>query len=334
MNNIYSNKSSPSSLEAASPSASDIEDSNCSSLHESPEPEGESPYTFGHPLQRMVPIETLDVHDEEPVLSGRGLYRMPTSQASSTASHFYYVDFEAVVDEYLSQYEGQEPQDLVFVQSSADTPTPCSLILRRMPADSNELCLLQALNSDELRKDPWNPAPRLLYVAERATDVILCIERLFEYDQPPMETVANVIDYIRQALEGLSFLHEHKIAHMAYGNPHGVMMDIGRPTTEGFDRTSFPVRYYRINFSQATKLDPDASLRSYPFRKDVQDCGVMLSSLIDEVPKIGHKLKSLVNALKGGEYGADDARKLFDALCKNIDSSTYDAPLSPTIPQI
>jgi hypothetical protein len=64
-----------------------------------------------------------------------------------------------------------------------------------------ELALLQALNIDEIRNDPWNPAPRLLYIAERGDDVILCIERLFDCDDPPLQTVANVIDYIRQALE-------------------------------------------------------------------------------------------------------------------------------------
>jgi len=38
-------------------------------------------------------------------------------------------------------------------------------------------------------------------------------------------------------------------------------------------------------------------------------------------------LRSLVVAMMGGEYGAEDARKLFEALCQGIDASTYDAPL-------
>jgi hypothetical protein len=67
---------------------------------------------------------------------------------------------------------------------------------------SSEYSILQALNRDETRNDPWNPAPNLLYVAERGDDdVVLCFERLFDCDDPPLQTVANVIDYIRQALE-------------------------------------------------------------------------------------------------------------------------------------
>lgn len=70
-----------------------------------------------------------------------------------------------------------------------------------MKRDSTELTILQSLNLDEIRSDPWNPAPNLLYTAERGEDAILCFERLFSCDDPPLQTVANVVDYIRQMLE-------------------------------------------------------------------------------------------------------------------------------------
>ena len=70
-----------------------------------------------------------------------------------------------------------------------------------MKRDSTEFAILQSLNVDEIRHDPWNPAPNLLYTAERGDDAILCFERLFGCDDPPLQTVANVLDYIRQALE-------------------------------------------------------------------------------------------------------------------------------------
>jgi hypothetical protein len=67
--------------------------------------------------------------------------------------------------------------------------------------DSTELTILQSLNLGEIRSDPWNPAPNLLHTAERGEDAILCFERLFSCDNPPLQTVANVIDYIHQVLE-------------------------------------------------------------------------------------------------------------------------------------
>jgi len=260
--------------------------------------------------------------------AGPGLYKMPTSQSSSTSSHMFFVDFEAVVDEYLSHYNTADTPDLVIVEASTNSPsgTPASLILRRVKRDSTELTILQSLNLDEIRSDPWNPAPNLLYTAERGEDAILCFERLFSCDSPPLQTVANVIDYIRQMLEGLCFLHEHNIVHRAYGDPKGVMMDIGRPTTADFDRTRFPVRYYRINFAKAQQLS-----RGADFYSDVSDCGSMFQALVDSegVPRIGDKLRSLVVAMTGGGYSAEGARKLFEALCQGIDASTYDEPLQP-----
>ena len=49
-----------------------------------------------------------------------------------------------------------------------------------------------------------------------------------------------------------------------------------------------------------------------------------------QVPMIGGKLRSLVTAMTGGEYDAEGARKLFEALCQGIDASTYDTPLELT----
>jgi hypothetical protein len=46
-----------------------------------------------------------------------------------------------------------------------------------------------------------------------------------------------------------------------------------------------------------------------------------------QAPKIAGKLRSLVVVMTGGEHSAEDARKLFEALCQGIDESTYDAPL-------
>ncbi|KAH9979684.1 hypothetical protein BJV74DRAFT_780129 [Russula compacta] len=288
---------------------------------------------FGYPLQRMVPMENVQLGMGLPQGGGllRGFYRMPASQSSSTSSHMIFVDYEAVVDEYLSHYKTADSEDLVFVEadSCGTSHTSTSLILRRVKRHSPEFLILQKLNTDESRNDPWNPAPNLLYTAERGDDTVLCFERLFDCDDPPLQTVANVIDYIRQALEGLCFLHEHKIVNRTYGDPNGVMMDIGRPTTAGFDRTRLPVRYYRVNFSEAQQLPSDADPRSASFCRDVSDCGSMFEMLVEEVPKIGAKLRSLVVAMMGGEYGAEDARKLFEALCKGIDGSTYDAPLQP-----
>ena len=92
-------------------------------------------------------------------------------------------------------------QVIVEADACASSERTTALILRRVKLHSTELALLRALNADEIRADPWNPAPRLLYTAERGDAAVLCIERLFDCAQPPLQTVANVVDYIRQSLE-------------------------------------------------------------------------------------------------------------------------------------
>lgn len=61
------------------------------------------------------------------------------------------------------------------------------------------------------------------------------------------------------------------------------MMDIGRPSTADFDRTRFPVRYYRINFAKAQQLSRDADTRGANFRSDVSDCGSLFQALVERV---------------------------------------------------
>ncbi|EIM81694.1 uncharacterized protein STEHIDRAFT_171973 [Stereum hirsutum FP-91666 SS1] len=280
--------------------------------------------SFGHPLERMVPVEPLNDSDG----AGRSSFYQLPSRSSSCSSTSYFVDYEAVIDEYLSTYADSNYKDLVFVQSDSDCFSPaCSLIIKRMSTDSQEAYVLAYLNSDEVRQDPWNPAPRVLYAAERGDETIVCMERLFEFDQPPFQTVGNVIEFIRQTLEGLAFLHENRVILHSYGDLHGTMMDIGGMSPDNFDRTKYPVRYYRINFSKAEQLEPGVSAHYSEFHKDVQDCGATLERMLLNVPKAGPKLKSLVNAMKGGGFGGEDSRKLFEALCKTISHDTYSMEL-------
>ena len=93
-----------------------------------------------------------------------------------------------------------------FVSSPINNPdhSSYSLTLRRIPTTSPEYLIVQYLTSNSIHQDPWNPAPRVLYKTERDGNHILCFERLSEYDQPPFQNIANVIDFIRQTLEVFS----------------------------------------------------------------------------------------------------------------------------------
>jgi hypothetical protein len=61
------------------------------------ESDSEDEHEFGYPLQRMVPLESVELGHEEPESPPRGLLRglynlkMPVSVSSSTSSHIHFV---------------------------------------------------------------------------------------------------------------------------------------------------------------------------------------------------------------------------------------------------
>lgn len=299
--------------------------------------------SFGHPLQRMVrPSISTNGPDRDYNFGSLALNITPPtnffssfsssssdSGTSTTSSVAYdHIDFEALVDELLAQSPPSQMGNLVMVEPSSRDAKD-SVMIKCLPATSPELLVLLELNHEEYRQDPWNPAPHILRAVEKGDTIFLCMERLNEFNQPPFKTVANYIDFFRQTLEGLTFLHEHNIAQLCCSNPSSLMVDIGNSAStssaEQFDRTRYPVRYYFTDFSRAAKISSQGSIQ--PFRRDVQECGILFDWLLEGVPKAGPKLKSLVKAMTSGGFGADDSRKLFEALCKSLESSVFETPI-------
>lgn len=283
-------------------------------------------------------------------------------------------------------------------------------MIKRVPRNSVELSILLDLNSSELRKDPWNPSPHILQVVDHDPNseyVYQCMERLNEYNVPAMTTVAQYIDFFRQVLEGLSFLHEHNLACFSCSDPSSYMVDLssgplstnassvtlaaapttpsrgqGTPTTpkvhsghrdhnrhhcnrrhlaaQGaaevrfFDRSMYPVRYYFVNFSRTRRIpddDAQSSLRDRttsttaptlakrpflsalpqqlcPFKQDVKDLGTMFDRMVDHLPAVvGSKFKALIKAMTMGGFGAEDSRKLFEALCRSLEAEVFEMPV-------
>ncbi|KAL4263138.1 Protein kinase domain-containing protein [Pleurotus pulmonarius] len=362
-------------------------------------------YDFGYPLERMpvLPRRTSSpfaVSEEE--MDDAYYSEYSESECSTSSSILYDIDFESVVDDLLAEQAFELPKLRKFIMVEPSVPSAQDAFMIRVLQTSSkakELEILISLNEHEPRLDPWNPVPHLLSVVERdnvqrnraggggGEDIgavtFVCLEWLSKYNDPPFATVANYIDFIRQALEGLTFLHEQHITSLNYGTTESFMVDIGQrnawmalngaPTpassvhksespTEGdeclhsltptqtassqtasplsspqaqdppnapiFDRTRYPVRYYYTDFACATIIPPSSPHRDL-FKKDVQDCGKMIEGLLQEmeVPQVASKMKALVNAMSSGTFGADDARKLFEALCKSLEAGLFEFEL-------
>lgn len=109
---------------------------------------------------------------------------------------------------------------------------------------------MRLLNSEDL-EHPDNPSPPLYAVLSVPDDEslqILVMPFLRRFDSPPFETIGEVMEFCRQALYGLRFLHNNNIAH--------------RFSTQ-FYRVQTRCSYtsYRDPHSQNIMLDP---LNMYP----------------------------------------------------------------------
>ncbi|KAF7422338.1 hypothetical protein PC9H_010494 [Pleurotus ostreatus] len=340
-------------------------------------------YDFGYPLERMpvLPRRTSSPFavSEEEEMDDAYFSEYSESECSTSSSIIYDIDFESVVDDLLAEQAFELPKLRKFIMVEPSAPSAQdAFMIRVLPTCSKqkELEILLSLNEHEPRLDPWNPVPHLLSVVERdsiqrnrgvgglAEDIgavsFVCLEWLSKYNDPPFATVANYIDFIRQALEGLTFLHEQHITSLNYGTTDSFMVDIGQrnawmalngaptpatavhqsgaespteaqdpPAAPIFDRTRYPVRYYYTDFALATIIPPSSPHRDL-FKKDVQDCGKMIESLLQEmeVPQVASKMKALVNAMSSGTFGADDARKLFEALCQSLEAGLFEYELA------
>lgn len=102
----------------------------------------------------------------------------------------------------------------------------------------------------------------------------------------------------------LSFSHENGISGLSLAHPSSYMMDISSGSTLRVDNTSstgqfnrfkYPVHYYFVNFTKATRIPRQPSYPSSTpsspgresllcsFQRDVRDCGIMFESLLANV---------------------------------------------------
>ncbi|VDC04965.1 unnamed protein product [Peniophora sp. CBMAI 1063] len=143
---------------------------------------------------------------------------------------------------------------------------------------SREVEISVMLSSPELSKDPRNHSVRVIEVLEDVPDApdvsILVIPLLSDIDEPVVETVGEFVAFYTQILEGLQFLHEHRIAHCDFFGTN-ILMDAGplypkpfhpsEPTrrrdwkgkARHYTRTERPVKYYIIDFGLSHKFEPD-----------------------------------------------------------------------------
>ncbi|KAJ3783960.1 kinase-like domain-containing protein [Lentinula aff. detonsa] len=153
------------------------------------------------------------------------------------------------------------PVALKLISMSAQINTP----------DSNEIEILQYLSSSALAQDPRNhciqmidsfevftPAEMKELSAQGFSNAFIAVFPFArKWTDIPFRLVWEGLDFVRQVLEGLAFLHEHNIAHRDIRSEN-LMMDAASQcfsATYPCDRIDTPVRYLFIDLGSSTKFD-------------------------------------------------------------------------------
>ncbi|EED86080.1 predicted protein [Postia placenta Mad-698-R] len=113
--------------------------------------------------------------------------------------------------------------------------------------------------SNELSSDPDNHCVPLYDVLKDPLEediVILVMPLLRKCNVPEFGTIGEVVEFIRQLVNGLRFMHVHHVAHR----------DMNRDftgTARHYSRTERPTKYYYVDFGLSRKYSPD----EYPPRE-------------------------------------------------------------------
>ncbi|RDB25098.1 hypothetical protein Hypma_007501 [Hypsizygus marmoreus] len=162
----------------------------------------------------------------------------------------------------------------------ATRPDGSHVVLKRVDTSRHpdEVAIGRLFSSEALASHPSNHCIPILDVLPLPNDdntVILVMPLLYPNELPPFETIGEVVEFCRQAFEGLQFIHKNHVAHRdcKYDNimadtaalyispPHPWEMwltyDASRQTQQLYSRTQKPVKYYFIDFGLSRLYKPE-----------------------------------------------------------------------------
>ncbi|THH20523.1 hypothetical protein EUX98_g8567 [Antrodiella citrinella] len=141
-----------------------------------------------------------------------------------------------------------------IVMDAIQIKTNCRVTIKVVPAATEEI----KIGLLEVLPDPLS-----------SSDVLLVMPYLRLFNDPPFEAIDEVVDFVRQTLEGLCFIHSQGVAHRDCFT-RNIMMD-GRPlfpedhhpvdtqfSLDGsryarqLSRSDNPVKYYFIDFGMSS----------------------------------------------------------------------------------
>jgi len=127
---------------------------------------------------------------------------------------------------------------------------------------SQEIQIIRYLTSPELRTFSTLACPPVLTIIEPSslpTSAVFTTPSLVPLSMLQLQSVSDCLDLVRQALEGLAFLHSHRIAHLDLGIKNIMIVPAGLAVShpQYHLRQARPVQYCFIDFGMSVQFDAD-----------------------------------------------------------------------------
>ncbi|KAK0497815.1 hypothetical protein EDD18DRAFT_120909 [Armillaria luteobubalina] len=148
------------------------------------------------------------------------------------------------------------------------------VLLKKLDLNSTEFELSVLFSSPPLSLDPKNHCIPVFQVLKYEQFGILVLPLLRKFDDPPFDTVGEVVECFRQIFEGIQFMHQNFVAHRDCTKLN-IMMDPTKLYPKGFlpeepyrtidrkgfvspscTRTACWPRYFLIDFGHSRRYDP------------------------------------------------------------------------------
>ncbi|KAH7890107.1 kinase-like domain-containing protein [Phlebopus sp. FC_14] len=229
----------------------------------------------------------------------------------------------------------------------------------------SEAAIAEFLSSSTMMSDSYNHTVPILdsFAYTKDPDIYyLVMPLLRRFDDPPFTTIKESVDFVYQTLQGLTFMHEHNVAHRDC-SAQNIMMDARdlypngwhpmspwlTPDVKGFvhprkNRCDANIKYFFIDFGLSTRFAPGEShlvvgakgaaaapelsreVSYNPFKLDVYLLGKVFQQHIcqpyDGVPFLDPLMKDMTAFRPDDRPTAKDALKRWQDICESNQASS------------
>ncbi|KAH9483631.1 hypothetical protein JR316_0003101 [Psilocybe cubensis] len=230
-------------------------------------------------------------------------------------------------------------------------------VISEVDKPSNELKVMQLLNSKKLRSDPGNHTIYALDYITFDKFIFVVMPRWDSSILPEFETVSELMLFAKTVLETFDFLHRNKVVHLDCLTQN-IGMNAVLESSETSRRTGLrdpkEVRYALFDFGASEIFPEDTNIEEArisrrdlnfglhgvppesvtfpynPFRMDVAFMGNSLETYVrhleNRIPELGPFFDSLVDVNDPNQLSASQAFSRFTNICNGLSPEVANAP--------